>query len=158
MSAATIKAAIVSVMEGVADIGVVNDRPRYAKRLADVADLYVSEDHGEVRGWDVKRVKRTEMRPLTAARGVEETQWRITGYLSLVDATDSEAELDALVDALIDAFAADPTLGDTVAGIHIESSEGPVGLQLEQSDFVTLGDVLCHRAICALYTTRYLEA
>lgn len=154
MSAAAIRAAIVAVIEGVTDIGRVHDRPRYAKGQRDLVEHYYSEDHHQIRGWHVKRRTMAEIDPLTGAHGVEITGWEITGFLALDDDEATELTLDALVEALRTAFKANRTLTATVDDISANEEGKAVGLQLEDSDYVSFGGVLCHRAKCALYTTR----
>lgn len=154
MSAGAIRTAIATVMMAVPDIGVVHEYARYTKSMSGIKAFYFSATHGDIRGWHITRRRMNESSPLTGAHGPEETVWEITGYLGVNDAQATELALEVLVEVLREAFRTNDTLNNTVDGTFIVGEGKPFGLQLEEFDHVVFGGVLCHRAKCALYTTR----
>lgn len=149
-----IRDAIVATMRTVADIGVVQPYERYAHAMQQLKAVYLSEDHGQLRGWFVRREQVIETGRILP-RSIERVRWRIQGVMALDDAHASELVFDGLIDALRDAFRADDTLGGTVNQCAMpDGSEA--GLQLVSSGPVMFADVLCHGARCSLLTERYL--
>jgi hypothetical protein len=145
MSTAAVRAALVSMIAGIADIGQVYGFERFAGNNADFQALYLQADK-TVRGWFVQRV--AERRAgVASGRVLVTTRWLITGYVSLVDASASAVTADTLADAIIAAEGADPTLGGVARGLPIE---GAAGVQLAESDTVMFAGVLCHRLRLAL--------
>jgi hypothetical protein len=78
-------------------------------------------------------------------------KWRISGFLSLDDANQSEIVFDNLVEAVCDAFRADETLGGLIAGTVMDNPN-VAGIQVEDSGPVMFAGVLCHSARLVLYT------
>lgn len=157
MSLSAVRAAIVTRLSAVADIGIVHERERNAPDLNRLKALYFSPAHNQVRGWYVRRMAIAESGNVLS-RTVEQARWRIVGVMSFDDAAASELVFDDLIDAVRKAFALDETLAGTVDQCSDpESSAGLTGLQLDDAGPVMFGGVLCHAARLSLTTTRYLE-
>lgn len=146
------RAAICDLMRSVPDIGVVHDYERYAADLSRLKALYFSPAHQDLRGWFVRRARVRET-GILQPRFLEVTNWQIRGFMSLDDDAQSELAMDDLVEALRDAFRANPTLNGTVTKIGLLPPTSERGLQLEDSGPVLFGGVLCHGVKFALTTT-----
>lgn len=157
MSRATdaIKARIIATLEGVADIGVVQEYQRYGDKLSDFKTFYLSATHSQIRGWYVKRISVRESESLGDARPIEICQWRIMGYVAIDDAAATEVTIDNLVDDIRDAFDANPDLDNTVSQITVPQSDIH-GIQMDALNEVMFAGVLCHQAQLSLFTVRYL--
>lgn len=149
---ATVRAAIQATLSGVADIGVVHDYERWAARTDAFTALYLSATHGQIRGWYIRQLSRSERSPDVGRHAVI-ARWRLGGYMALDDSAQSEKTFDDLVEDVIDAFRADDTLGGTVDTCVVGDI---AGLQLEQSGPVMFGGVLCHGAQLGLQTRWFL--
>lgn len=156
MSLATVRQAIVTRLSSVPDIGQVHAYPRYAHTLRDLALLYRSPSHGQLRGWSVARVATNEVGNVQA-RTVEICRWRILGVMALDDAGSSELAFDALIEAVRDAFARDETLAGTVAQCSDPEGAGESGIQVDDVGPGKFADVLAHIARLSLLTVRYLD-
>ena len=150
---AQIRTAIDTTLTGVTNIGVVHDFERYAKNMAEFRALYEATIGGakQIRGWMVRRLSRRAISP-DLGRTIVTNTWQIRGYLQLDDANASEKTFDNLVEAVVDAFKADETLGGVVDCIIVDDV---AGLQLEDSGPVMFGGVLCHSARCRLLTRHF---
>ncbi len=146
----TIRAAIVDVLEGIEDNGLVQPFERYAKTEAGLQDLYVSD--GRLFGWQVRRVATREISP-DLGRWICRHEWQIRGLMALNDANESELVFDAQIEATRDAFRADETLGGVVASTVTESR---AGIEVVESLPVMFAGVLCHSCKLALTTEHYL--
>lgn len=157
MSIAAVRAAIVALLGGVADIGVVHSYERYSKDLAKLKTLYFSTPHDQIRGWYVRRIITHESGNLQS-RTVEQARWQIRGFMGLDDAAATELTFDDLIEAVRDAFSQDETLGETVAQCSDpDNSDGETGLQLIDAGPVMFAGVLCHACRLELTTVRYME-
>ena len=148
---ADIRAAIVAKLEGVANIGAVNDYERYAKKLSKFKSFYVTS--GKVHGWHFRRISKRVISPALGEVKVT-NRWRITGYMSLEDKLSSEKTFDDLVEAVMAAFLADETLGGVV-GATVDDDDGTAALQLDDSGPVMFAGVLCHSARLTLKTIHW---
>ncbi len=150
MASTDVRAAIVATLESVPGIGVVHAYERYAKKVGEFAALYQRDDL--LLGWYVhRRAERTAT--IGVGHDTTTTEWLITGYRALEDDVASALAFDSLVDAVIDAFRADHTLGGVVGSIvDPDTKEGP---GLIESQPVMFAGVLCHRAILRLVTRVY---
>lgn len=146
---AQVRAAIVSKLEGVTNIGQVQSYERYTKRQADFADFYVYS--GKVHGWLVRRISR-QTSSTALGRWTIVNRWIIRGYYALDDSAQSEIVFDTLIDAIIDAFRTDETLGDVVDSTVVGDD---AGIQLEDSGPVMLSGILCHSCQLRLNTRHY---
>ncbi|WP_020179649.1 hypothetical protein [Methylopila sp. M107] len=147
-----VRDAIVALVAGVPNVGRVHAYERYARESKAMAALYA--EAGAVRGWFVQRPA-VRRRRLSSGRELVTTTWSLTGFMSLVDTEASELELDGLVDKIIDAERADPTLGGAVRG---EPVDGVLGFQLIDAGPVTFGGLLCHRVRLVLFAETYEDA
>ncbi len=143
-----IRDAIAAKVETVASIGKVHKFERFAKGEKDFRTMY--EHNGQVRGWNIRRISRTETSPALGILNVV-SKWRISGFMSMSDADSSELVFDGLVEDLCAAFRTDETLGGLIAGTVLENPN-VAGLQIEDSGPVMFAGVLCHSARCILYT------
>ena len=146
-----IRDAIVATLAGVAGIGQVHGWERYAKDKSGLSRLYIAqgEDGDQLRGWYVRRLGFRRERN-GGGRPRVFTRWQIRGFLAIRDEERSELVFDQLIDALVAAFAADPTLAGTVIGCW--DGDGAAGPQLEASGPVMFAGVLCHAADLLLTT------
>lgn len=131
------RAALVAKLKSVAGIGVVFDYERYAKDEKAFRELYASG--GKVLGWHIRRVARRE----TAIFNEVSVTWEIRGFYGLADGEASELAFDDLIDAIGDAFRADPTLSGVFMYPHDEDQPVP---ELVDSGPVVFAGVLCHSA------------
>lgn len=148
---AQIRTAIAAKISTVANVGKVHEYERFAKGEKDFRILY--EHQGQIRGWNIRRLSRGEKSPALNVSGIT-NKWRISGFMSLEDATGSELTFDGLTEAMIDAFRADETLGGLVFGTTPDGQE-TVGIQVEDSGPVMFAGVLCHSARLILYTHHF---
>lgn len=148
-----LRAAIVAKLRAIDGIGVVHDHERYAHALDQLKALYVPEGETQLRGWFVRRTAIAET-SVGANRRTQDVTWRIQGVMALDDAASSELAFDALIEAIGDAFRADPTLD----GLVQQPEDGAdAGVQVVDSGPVMFANVLCHAARLA-FTTRQLIA
>ncbi|WP_430391074.1 hypothetical protein [Dyella sp. 20L07] len=152
MSASAIRTAIVTRLNAVPNIGVVQPYERYALKMDQLKALYVAD--GQLRGWFVRREKIREIGKIQP-RSVEYIRWRIQGLMALDDAGETELAFDNLVEAVRDAFRGDDTLSGTVAQCSLPDGSA-AGIQLDDAGPVMFAGVLCHGARLALNTVRYL--
>ncbi len=145
-----IRDAIKTRMQTVAGIGQVHTFERYAAAIADLKTEYLSE--GKILGWFI-RLKRTRRLSANLQRVVVIHYWRVTGFMSLDDAAQSELTFDALVESLQTAFDTDETLGGLVAScLDLDET---FGLQREDAGPVMFCGVLCHSAALTLPTQHF---
>lgn len=143
-----IRGAIAAKIATVANIGKVHQFERFAKGEKDFRVMY--EHQGQIRGWNIRRIKRTATSKVLGVRDVVNV-WRISGFMSMSDADGSELVFDGLLDDLCAAFSADEDLGGLIAGTVLENPD-VAGLQIEDSGPVMFAGVLCHSARGVLYT------
>lgn len=155
MNVAMLRDAIVAKLQGVPGIGVVHDHERYAKAMDALRTFYVSPGESQLRGWFLRRQATAEV-GAGGHRRVEKIDWRIQGVMALDDAAGSELVFDGLVEAVRDAFRADPTLGGRLlAGVP----DGDLaGIQVVDAGPVMFAGVLCHAARLVLQTRRLIAA
>lgn len=151
MSTAAIRDKIVAKLTAIEGFGLVHRFERYAHKQSDFKALY--ETDGKVLGWFVRRISVAEQQDTTTYNG-EVMRWRIEGFMSLDDATETEITFDALIDAARAAFRSDLTLGGAVETTVVD---GQAGLQLEDSGPAMFAGVLCHRARMSLATMGSVE-
>lgn len=156
MSSTTpLRSAIVAKLQAVPNIGVVHGREPYAKAMDQLKARYVPAGESQLRGWFVRREAVDEI-GAGGHRRIERIRWRIQGVLALDDAGASELAFDGLIDAIRDAFRADPTLGGRLlAGVPEGESSG---VQVLDEGPVMFAGVLCHAARLQLETRRLVAA
>ncbi|MGB3749449.1 MAG: hypothetical protein WA961_14715 [Rhodanobacter sp.] len=152
-AAADIRAAIIATMQTVPDIGMVQDRERYAKDMTALKAAYQAPGLG-LRGWFVRRQQIVETDRIQP-RSVEYLRWRIQGVMAFDDAGASELVFDDLIEQLRDAFRANDTLGGLVAQCALAGGQD-AGLQLDDAGPVSFAGVICHGARLSLTTQRFL--
>lgn len=152
----TIRGAIVTRMQSVANIGVVNDYERYTQAMSELKTLYAATISGspQLRGWHVRRVSAREVF-VDSGRYSVHTRWALRGFMAIADANATEKTFDDLIEAACDAFRADDTLGGAVLSC-IDPESGECGLQLAEHRPVLFAGVLCHNAILNLHTQHLL--
>lgn len=144
-------------LNAVPSIGRVHAYQRYAHNLKDLAGLYRSDAHNQLRGWNVSRVATSESGN-RQAHNVEIIRWRILGAMALDDAAGSELVFDDLVEAVRKEFAEHETLGGTVAQCSDpDNANGETGIQADDIGPGTFAGVFCHLARLSLLTVRYLD-
>lgn len=110
MSEAAIRAQIKTTLEAVSGIGVVHNRRRYSKSAARWLKLMTKE--GAVNGWTTHR-KNTPTIQANNAQVERQYYYEIFGIYELDDVNDSQAEFDAIIEAIFAAFKADRSLSGT---------------------------------------------
>ncbi len=156
MTVASIRTAIATRLAAVPNIGRVHAYQRYAHNLRDLASLYHSAEHNQLRGWNISRVSTAELGNVQG-RTVEIIRWRILGVLALEDSAQSELTFDGLIEAVRNTFSQDETLGGTVAMCSDPEGKGESGIQLDEASPGKFADVFCHIARLSLLTVRYLD-
>lgn len=110
---ATIRDAIKTILSGVAGIGVVHTRQRFATDQTKLKALYVKD--GILNGWIIRRVATPEARD-TMGGTIRRYRFRIRGYYAFadsdVDADSSEQKFQALIEGICDTFRPNPYLND----------------------------------------------
>lgn len=159
MSLRLIRLAIVDKLATVPDVGRVYAYERYAKDMRQLAALYHSDEHNDVRGGWVRRLSTTESGNVFE-RTVEQVRWRLFLLRSLNDELESELAFDDTIEAVRDAFRPDDALGELVDQCSVPSggtSSAEAGIQVEDSGPAMFAGVLCHCARLTLNTIRYME-
>ena len=170
-----VRAWIVETLRGLDGIGRGHDHERYAPRDPALRTFYVREreDGACLLGWFVRRASRTDERIGRAGTWRVVTRWTIRGYMALNDIDDagddacegdagngeaaaSEIALDALIDAMADAFRAAVRQAECDRLLaRAPEGENAGGLRLEESGPVMFAGVLYDDATLALTTTHY---
>lgn len=150
-----LRAAIVAKLTGIAGIGVVHDRERYAVGMDQLKAMYVPVGEQQLRGWFVRRLGIHEVAAGPRQR-VQTITWRIQGVMALDDAASSEIAFDNLIETIGDTFRADPTLGGLVLTPKPEDDDA--GVQVVDSGPVMFAGVLCHAARLAITTRQLIQA
>jgi hypothetical protein len=150
MSEALIRAQIKTILEAASGIGVVHDYERYARSLGDYFALMTKTGQTTVNGWIIHR-ERTESHPATLGINgqIERVHtYRIAGLYEMDDANGSEKTFQGILDAIFEAFRANPTLSGTALR-HDQLQIDEVTVCLEDE----YGGSLYHVADCTLNVT-----
>jgi len=135
---ATIRDAIKTILSGVAGIGVVHTRERFATDQTALKNLYVKD--GILNGWIIKRVATPEARD-TMGGTIRRYRFRIRGYYAFadheVDASSSEQIFQALIEAICDTFR-------TIPYLNAAAPEGSDPVQVVEVLNVSFAGVLAH--------------
>jgi len=148
MSEAAIRAKIVEVLEGVADIGPVNNRFRFRRTLSKLLNLFRSTPRGPVCGHQVRR-------EATSAQAKNDPvvdrfhHFRIISLYELDDEAASEIAFQLLIENMVAALLANHTLDGTCVSTE--------PLQVEEIDEVEFKDKPYHRASCLLVAHDRME-
>lgn len=132
---ADIRAAIAAKIQSIAGIGQVHAYERFAVQQSKLKELYAFEDR--ILGWNVSRAsfKKTM---IGDGLFLVRSNWKVRGYMSLDDASETELLFDALADQLQAKLANDPTFG-------IASWVPDYELKAELEPVMFCG-ILCHGA------------
>ncbi|NOY63589.1 MAG: hypothetical protein GXP10_10665 [Gammaproteobacteria bacterium] len=149
---AQIRAAIKGVLQSVTGVGPVHDYERYAQDHAGMKALYFDAVSQRINGWFFYRTSSQRLDlDIGEVRALH--TWQLTALMGLDDADQSGILFDDSIEAAVNAFRADPTLGGVVlATKDLERAGGPIGLQVTTIEPVMFANVLCHRAVCQLTT------
>lgn len=149
MSEVAIRAEIVSVMQGITDIGVVVGRRRLARSEKELIDKFGFKTGGKtyVRGWTVMRTSTPEEIRTAGGGGTNYRlhTYTIDGYWSFKDAEDSESDFQAMVETICDTFRPLATLNGKASRV------GPP--QVNEVGHRVFGDALVHYAELELTVT-----
>lgn len=149
MSLAGVRARIKGIVDGVAGVGRTHSYFRVVASDAEIASKLKAS--GKLHVWMVslsdQNPYHTKRHPANHEQGTY--QYKVYGYYAVDDAAASEEVFSDLVEAVIAAFRADKTLGDTV----IDS--GPA--QWSAGGYKTFAGVLCHYAELDLAVREQLE-
>ena len=133
--------AITAQLSGITGIGMVNGRTRYIADWAQFLDQFSVTIGGvkQVRGWWVT-LRRPAITQEPSAFGEKTRTYHfvITGILGFQDSTNTESTFLQLVEAVLDAFDDETTLG--VAGVIVREFDAQL-MTLEERQF---GSVLVH--------------
>jgi len=154
-----IRAALVSRLQAVPEIGVVHGYQRYTANLRDMPALYTSEIGGvrQLRGWYVSRKRTEETSRVPGAYAVTH-EWEIRGYMALLDAAQSEIVFDGLVERIREVFRGEDALGGLVGSIVFDEEDGSqAGVQAHLEPVMFAG-VLCHAARLSLRTRTWFRS
>lgn len=146
-SETTYRAEIKSVLEGVADIGMVHDYERWMDDWAQLLVLFKATIGGmdQLRAWTITLSQVQQEVIGFQGGGIDETilvryTYRVRGYLALDDSAATEKTFAALVMAVMTALEANTTLQGAVL-----ERDGPV-VSLATLEHRMFAGVLCHYA------------
>jgi len=141
MSEATIRAAIVALVDAVTGVGPVYGRRRWVAEVKDVKSLFVESGHLNV--WFVRR-KKTPAGHATQGPSHESRRhtFHIEGFYGLDDAADSEETFTTIVERVCTAIRGNYRLSGTCF------DNGPANV--EDQDYRMLAGVLCHYALVSV--------
>lgn len=154
---APVRAAIKALIVPVAGMGTVHDYERYASKASALTAMYVNSAQAGQRlyGWYVSEEAVREFY-LDIGRWIADVDWKLVAFMSLDDGDATEKKLTAQIELVRDAFRASDDLGLGAGVTQIVPENGNRrGVQVEEIGPVMFGDVLCHRARCAVTTRIY---
>lgn len=122
----------------------------YSAQLGDLRLLYVI--NGQLIGGHIRLVGTRRTAPHVGRWNIRH-KWRLTFYMAIDQAAESELAFDTWIEAIAEAFRLDQTLGGLLFSTTPEDSAGTDGLQLDDSGPVMFAGVLAHSAKCTLHTT-----
>jgi len=140
MSVAAIRAQIKLILQGVANVGQVQDYDRWEINWDSFLTLFKSTIGGvdQIRGWSIHVQSEALSYPGTNNVGQFEHLFLLRGYMSLKDASGTEKAFDDLVEAVQKAF-----LGNYNLNGSAMNAEPP---QVMVKEVRQLSDVLVHYA------------
>lgn len=140
----SLRSAIVTVLEGVTDVGVVHDRERFVVDPSRYLDAFKTTIGGvsQIRAWLVLRESaRTTLEPPAFGETMRRHLFVLYGVLGFKDSTDTYGELQGLCDTIMAVFDTQDDLN--VTGVVVRRV-GPC--ELRTFGTVQFGSVLCHAA------------
>lgn len=150
------RAALATLMNTVPGVGLVHTYEPYARTEQAFRALYgwtTPAGAVQVRGWHIRRTA-TRERELGVGRTFNAHTWQVRGFMALDEAGETELEFDELIEAIRQAYRADPTLGGVAP---LSPAEG-AGIDVTDSRPVVFAGVLCHSAVLQLTTHAYLDS
>ena len=135
---------IINRLGGVRDIGQVHDYARYAFRPEDLKDIFLDNEHGDIRCWYIDRVSVTDTQSSNTTNTVVH-RFKLTGFLSVQDTKRSGVEFQEIIDRIRDAFTPQTNLSDTRPDADVCELTRPI--QFENIGFAILKgdkDYPCH--------------
>lgn len=156
---AVVRAAIKAVLNGVGAVGIINDYERWAQERSKLATEYIYDLGGgqkRLQGLFIAWRGRTEGSP-GLGRSTLTDRWELRYFWALKDADQSEIAFDNKIEAICNAFRADPTLGvaDVNCDLGNDDESAPAFIQVKEKNHVLFCDVLCHHARMELFTRHY---
>lgn len=134
---------IVTVLQGIANIGAVLDRERFVVDPSKYLDLFKVTIGGsaQIRGWMVLRETAVPVTDTAFGEQRRRHGFVLYGVLGFQDTTDTYGTMQALCDAIMAAFDLQTTL--SVSGVIVRAI-GPCSLRSFRTE--QFGSVLCHAA------------
>ena len=152
------RAALVTLVRAVPDVGIVHDYQRYARAESDFQAFYLyqpADGVPHIRGWQLSNVGIEERRLGRGNRVLNKFRWVLRGYLSFNDALASELVFDSVCEDIRAAYRANPTLGGLATAEAY--GEAPDGMQKTGAGPVLFCGVLCNSATLELETWSYAQ-
>lgn len=139
----SLRTAIATVLEGITDIGVVNDRERFVTNPSAYLDMFKTEIGGvtQIRAWLILRERVDTVTDTAFGEDRDRHLFVLAGFLGFQDSADTYGTLQGLCDSVRAAFSNQTTL--SVSGVVVRAV-GPCTLRT--FDVGQFGSVLCHRA------------
>lgn len=157
MGLADIREQIKATLSGVSGAGVVHDYERWANTWQKFLDLFKDADD-KINGWTLSRIKVAQ--GMGSFSQIERAHiFRLQKVYGLKDGDESGIVFEDHLQAVVDAFDADDTLGGTCTTCtpNWGPMEGLTGLQIEKAEARTFGSVLCHYGECRLCAIEFVE-
>ena len=155
MSESLIRAQIKVILSAVSNIGNVYDTKRYYNNQADRLAIMKTTIGGtdQIRAWMISREGTPEnnqiLLGLSAAKGREVIhKYSLEGWISLKDSSTTELTLNALIDIIETAFAANRTLNSTC--FYHE------GVIVDKIDSVDMTGILCNHCELSLRVKEFI--
>lgn len=138
MSLATQRSAILSILQGVTDIGVVHDYERWLNDWNRYLETFSTTIGGikRIQGWTITRESTGET-PFVQSQNQRGHIWVIRGYRGLDDTAGSETSFQDLCESVCSELRRRPTLNGTA-----ERDSGPP--QVRVVEHRLFGGVTCH--------------
>jgi hypothetical protein len=138
----SLRASIISVLEGVTDVGEVHGRERFTADPAKFLDLFKTliGSTTQIRAWLILRERADPIEDTAFGEVRRRHLFVLQGLLGFQDSTDTYGTLQTLVDTVMAAFDAQTTL--SASGVIVRSV-GPCTLRAFEN--VQFGSTLCHR-------------
>ena len=155
MSESAIRAQIKVILSAVSNIGNVYDTKRYYNNQADRLAIMKTTIGGtdQIRAWMISREGTPEnnqiLLGLSSAKGREVIhKYSLEGWISLKDSSTTELTLNALIDIIETAFAANRTLNSTC--FYHE------GVIVDKIDSVDMTGILCNHCELSLRVKEFI--
>ncbi len=135
-------------LDSVIDIGKTYDYERWLKDWTKFINLFKSENHGQIRGWEITRAAAPEHQ---AGAFFRHHKFVIRGYMAIKDSDATDKTFQELVEEVCAKFR---TAADGTAWFYGDGDQsGDAPAQVETIEARTFGGVLCHYAEIKLTVT-----